>query len=100
MKIIYNNIIPLHGYVAIAFFGYIFARKKYKPLSELTINHELIHIAQAKECGGWLLYYMKYLYYCVRRGYDKNPFELEAYDHAWDLNYLKYRQKNEWKYYK
>lgn len=61
MKIIYNNIIPFPGFAAINLFGVIFARKKYRPLSETTVNHEAIHTEQMKE----LLYVGFYLCYLV-----------------------------------
>lgn len=35
MKVIYNNIIPFRGFTAINLFGFIFARKEYKPLPEI-----------------------------------------------------------------
>nr|DAE36180.1 MAG TPA: hypothetical protein [Bacteriophage sp.] len=38
MKIIYNDIIPFPGFAAINLFGVIFARKKYRPLSETTVT--------------------------------------------------------------
>ena len=50
MKIIYNSLIPFRGYKAMMLFGVIFARKKFKPLSAVTVNHESIHAAQAKDC--------------------------------------------------
>jgi hypothetical protein len=61
MKTIYNNIIPFPGFAAINLFGVIFARKKYRPLSETTVNHEAIHTEQMKE----LLYVGFYLCYLV-----------------------------------
>lgn len=43
MKVIYNNIIPFKGFVAMNICGLLFARNEYKPLSDTTINHESIH---------------------------------------------------------
>ena len=99
MKIIYNDILPLPGFIAMAFFGVILARKKYRPLSEMTINHEKIHAAQAKECGGWLRYYWQYLRYWVRYGYNKIPFEREAYSQQRNMLYLMNRRAKAWKIY-
>lgn len=56
MKIIYNSLIPFRGYKAMMLFGVIFARKKFKPLSAVTVNHESIHAAQAKDCHGYFPY--------------------------------------------
>jgi hypothetical protein len=100
MKIIYNVFLPVKGFSAMAFFGIILARKEYKPLSERTILHEQIHEAQAKECGGWFLFYLKYLWFWIQKGYRYNPFEFEAYVNDSVSNYLETREKNEWKHYK
>jgi len=43
MVIIYNNVIPVKGFSAMNLFGLIFARKAFKPLPKLVINHESIH---------------------------------------------------------
>jgi len=47
MKIIYNNVLPIKGYIAINIFDIIFARKKMKvypdSIKNVIINHELIH---------------------------------------------------------
>lgn len=100
MKIIYNNILPFPGFVAMAFFGVIFARKKYKPLSTSTINHEKIHQAQAKDVGGYLPFYVIYLAQWIKYGYKNAPFEVEAYNNGGVKNYLKNRPRNAWKNYK
>jgi hypothetical protein len=99
MKIIYNNIIPFRGFAAMMFFGIIFARKSAKPLSLNTINHEKIHHAQARECGGYLWYYSLYLCQWTKYGYRNSPFEREAYENAANLSYLKQRQAFAWKKY-
>ena len=49
-RIIYNNIIPFPGFQAITILPFVFARKKFKPLLEKTINHEGIHLRQQSEC--------------------------------------------------
>ena len=48
-KVIYNNIIPFKGFKAITIFPFVFARKKAKPLSDVYINHEGIHLSQQLE---------------------------------------------------
>ena len=96
MKIIYNNLIPFPGYVAMMLFGVIFARKKYKPLSAVVINHEAIHAAQARDCKGYFLFYCRYLWMCIRYGYRKNPFEMEAFTYQSDLSYLENRKPCAW----
>jgi hypothetical protein len=99
MKIVYNNIIPFRGFSAMMFFGVIFARKSAKPLSFRTINHEAIHDAQAKECGGYVLFYLMYLCLWVRYGYRNCPFEREAYRNELNPAYLRLRKAFAWKYY-
>jgi hypothetical protein len=80
-------------------FGVIFARKSAKPLSSRTINHESIHDTQAKECGGYVIFYLKYLAQCMRYGYRNSPFEREAYDNQQNIDYLKSRHAFEWRKY-
>lgn len=99
MRIVYNNIIPFPGFSAMAFFGYIFARKETKPIGEYTINHECIHEAQAMECKGWILFYLRYLWLWLRYGYNKHPMEKEAYLFDNDLEYLDKRTPFKWKDY-
>ena len=63
-------------------------------------NHEMIHLRQAQSCGdSWIRFYLLYIWYwfkiaCFGRfgikhaAYLLNPFEMEAYLHMNDLNYL------------
>ena len=44
----------------------------------LIVIHEMVHVRQWMD--GWGLgFWIKYLYYLVRYGYKKNPYEVEAY---------------------
>lgn len=99
MKIIYNSLLPFPGYAAMMLFGAIFARREYRPLSVRCINHESIHRAQAKDCRGYLLYYLRYLGQWIGYGYRNMPFEREAYDNQNDYGYLQRRQPKAWKRY-
>jgi hypothetical protein len=81
------------------FFGIILARKREKPLSSQTINHEEIHAEQARESGGFVPYYGHYLIMSLKYGYRDSPFECEAYDNEGDLDYLKTRKAFAWKKY-
>ena len=96
MKITYNHFLPFPGFTAMMLFGRIFARKKYKPLPEVTVNHEAIHDAQAADCGGYWRYYPAYLRQWFRYGYKRMPFELEAYRNAANLSYLEQREPKAW----
>ena len=62
-------------------------------------NHEMIHLRQAQSCGdSWLRFYLLYLWYWLRAlpanrklkhgAYLLNPFEMEAYRHMHNLDYL------------
>lgn len=100
MKVIYNNIIPFKGFVAMNLFGVLFARKKYKPLSPITINHEAIHSKQIIELGFigfYILYILEYIMRIIQHGnlhvgYRDISFEREAYAHEKDLDYLNTRK--------
>ena len=102
MKIIYNNIIPFKGFLAINLFGILFVRKDSNHiLSNFDINHEAIHTAQMKE----LLYIFFYIWYVIEwlillikykdqmKAYRNIRFEKEAYDNEKDLSYLYHRKK-------
>jgi len=75
-----------------------------------TLNHEAIHRAQFKECGGLIPTYQIYRADRTRLmrdfSYDKRTairltrFEQEAYNNAENLDYLKTRRRNEWLKYK
>lgn len=99
MKIIYNSLLPIPGYSAMMFFGVILARKSCAPLSPRTIRHEQIHVAQAKDCGGYIPYYIRYITQWIKYGYRNSPFEREAYDNEQNIAYLSIRTKNAWKTY-
>lgn len=102
MKIIYNSIIPFHGFKCINLFELLFTRKECFPLKEWDINHELIHSAQMRE----MLYIFFYVAYLLEWGfrllftkdrfsikaYRNISFEKEAYDKEFDLDYLKQRK--------
>ena len=91
---------------AIMWFGAIVVRKQSNGTkvipSDRVLHHELIHIAQAKECGGYVWYYFVYLWQwlCVGFRYNKIPFEKEAYANDKDFYYLETRLKKAWKKYK
>ena len=97
-EIIYNKLIPFKGFSAINLFGTIYARIECKPLPERTIHHELIHSAQANDfLLKWFAFYAVYLWYWIRFGYNKNPFEREAYGFDFYPRYLSSREKFAWK---
>jgi hypothetical protein len=98
IKIIYNNMIPFRGFLAINLFGYIFTRKGVH-LTHTAISHERIHTAQMEE----LLYVPFYLFYFLEwmlklfkyglKSYYNISFEREAYINQNDLLYLHHRKR-------
>ena len=91
--------------VAITLFPFIISREK---MSEDTLNHECIHIAQQKELFVvffYLLYGWDYLHGMIKyrskqKAYFRIRFEQEAYDHMFKQDYLKTRKRNAWRRYK
>ncbi len=100
MKIIYNKLIPIKGFVAVNLFGVIFTRNEYMPISDKTINHEAIHTRQILE----LFFVFFYLWYSVewlirlvqyrstKEAYRNISFERDAYAQDSDHDYLKNRK--------
>ena len=105
------------GYEALTFFGTILTHSKEEAdamngrLTTLK-NHEMIHLKQAQSTGdSWWRFYRLYLRYWLQgwrqrkryhnAGYRLNPFEMEAYEHMYDLHYLDHCQRGaeDWKRY-
>ncbi len=101
MKLVYNNIIPFKGYLAMCVFPFIFVRKDARALRTTDINHETIHGKQQIEmlCVLFFVWYgIEWFIRWVAYGFDghlayKNiSFEQEAYLHEDDLIYLNNRK--------
>lgn len=69
-------------------FPFIFVRDTE---DEELINHEKIHFQQQKELF-IIGFYVMYLVYSLR-GYKQNPFEIEAFENQYNLDYLKTRKR-------
>lgn len=99
--VVYNKLIPFKGYVAMAIFPFIFARKEYKPLAERIINHESIHLKQQIELlvlPFFLWYGIEWVvrliqYKSFKEAYRNISFEREAYDNDKDDRYLEETRK-------
>ena len=101
MKIIYNNLIPFKGSIAINLFGVLFVRNEYKKRFEsggftTTLNHESIHTEQIKELG-YIFFYIWYLIEWLLRlpfgnAYYNISFEREAYTNEKNIKYLQTRK--------
>jgi hypothetical protein len=90
---VHNNIIPFGRFTAMAFYPFIFIKKKLIKGSTLkrTVNHEKIHLAQQREMF-LVFFYLYYGYWWIKYGYRNIPFEREAYAKQDDKYYLRYRK--------
>lgn len=115
MKIKYSSIIPFKGFLCINLYETLYVRKeakerwesdRYKYQREETINHELIHEAQARDfCKVlWIGYTIFYLVYFIlwlvellrppyNSAYKDICFEREAKFNQMNLDYLATRTK-------
>ena len=109
---VYNNIIPLKGFVALTMWPLLFIRKAAAWLFDAEDeNHENIHGAQQKEMliVGALFALPLFLYwygvewlvkYCYYRDTDKayknGALEREAYANQNDMTYLSHRRPFAW----
>ena len=93
------------NYAAMMFFGHILAHTQ-EEADWLNSHgggslrrHETIHLRQAQSThDSWLCYYVLYIWYYVRAlpqnrhfrnaAYYLNPFEMEAYEHMYEQDYL------------
>lgn len=103
MKIVKNRFIPPRGFSYVNLFGVLFTRR-YRPISDVTFNHEQIHTEQMKE----MLYVFFYLWYIMEwlvrliilrdshQAYRAISFEREAYNNQTNLTYLGGRKRYRW----
>ena len=92
------------GFTAATVFGRIYTRTQeaadhLNNRFDALKNHEMIHLRQAQSThDSWLLFYVRYFWYSLRAiGYIRrmknamyylNPFEIEAYRHMYEKDYL------------
>lgn len=95
------------SYAALTFFGYIVvhSQEEADQLNARTsansslIRHETIHLRQAQSThDSWFCFYLLYIWYYLRAlpqnrymknaAYYLNPFEMEAYEHMYEKDYL------------
>ena len=101
MKVIYNNYIPVRGYVALTLWPFVFVRNSaIRRYTLVTANHESIHGMQQREtlCLVFFLWYaVEYIirlviYRSRKEAYRNISFEQESYIHESDLFYLSSRR--------
>ena len=107
MKVVTDSFWLRKGFDALTFFGYIVVSnmKEAERLNTTASNedslkrHEMIHLRQAQSThNSWICFYIRYLWYYVRAipqnkyrrnaAYYINPFEMEAYEHMYEEDYL------------
>ena len=112
MPAVVNSFWMRKGFEGLTFFGHILTPSEETAnlfkVSPAMKNHEMIHLRQAQSCGdSWLRFSLFYIWYWLRAlpanrklkhaAYLLNPFEMEAYRHMNDLNYLANNEANEWR---
>lgn len=92
--------VPFLRVRGMAFFPFILLRNKNSRQDPVLMNHERIHLRQQLELlivPFYLFYLINYLYNLIttldhETAYRNIIFELEAYDHDKELNYLAHRR--------
>ena len=118
MKAVKNGFWLGKNYTAMMFFGHILTHTQ-KDADRINKNsnsirrHETIHLRQAQSThNSWICFYWLYTYYFFRAlpqnrhmkgaAYRINPFEMEAYEHMYDAEYIdqcKTEGAQEWREY-
>lgn len=104
MRAVLGGMLLPRSYAAMTFFGSILAHTQEEVDSinarpSILLNHEMIHLRQAQSVhNSWFCFYILYIWYYLRAlpqnrhmrnaAYYLNPFEMEAYEHEYDRNYL------------
>lgn len=104
MKVIYNNLIPFKGFIAINLFGVVFARRDAAIyMTTETLQHEYIHTMQQRELlfvGFYLWYFIEWIIRIFIHGfkdaYSNISFEREAQAFEKDPKYHLKRNPYQW----
>lgn len=119
IKLKYSRIIPFPGFYACAIFNCIFRHPKYKnrKLSNITYNHEMIHVDQQLDfvggieklyvLGGIIFYMVYFIEWLIKliisaftlgkvKAYHSISFEQEAYQNEKDFKYRDNRKRFYW----
>ena len=101
MKIVYNNIIPFEGFLAMTIYPFIFVKKKYRYMfNDKDIRHETIHSKQQIELLiiiFFIWYLLEYIfrifqYWNLNKAYRNICFEREAFANENNKEYLDNRK--------
>ena len=77
LRVKYSSRLVRKGYTAWVLYPFVFFRASRTYVSDKLFRHELEHTYQV-ERDGWLVFYIKWLYYRIKHGYLANPYEVEA----------------------
>ena len=64
-------------------YPYVLFKYQRENVDDWLFRHELEHVYQI-EREGFIKFHLKYLYYLIRYGYKKNPYEIAARNRQYD----------------
>jgi len=79
LRVIYGSRLVRRKYGAWVMFPFMFFRGHRDEVTDALFRHEMEHVYQVLN-DGWLVFYVKYLWWLCKHGYDKHPYELAARD--------------------
>ena len=82
-RVKYRSRLVPPGFAAWVIAPYMLFRQPKLEVDDRLFRHEMQHIYQVEK-EGWFKFYVKYLYYSIRYGYTRNPYEVEARAHEND----------------
>ena len=85
MKFRYDkNVVLMFGAAGhVIFYPFVLFKYPRDKVSDKLFRHELQHVYQIQKLG-YIGFFSRYIWYSIRYGYKKNPFEIEARFHAND----------------
>lgn len=64
-------------------YPFVLFKQAQKDVTDTLFRHEMQHVYQIRRMGWWT-FYGKYIYLLIRHGYQRHPFELEAWERQKD----------------
>ena len=95
LRIFYGSILVRKGYAAWVLYPFMFFRDAKEDVNDRLFRHEMEHVYQVMR-DGWWTFYIKYLWWLYRYGYEQHPYEQEArgMEHS-PLSYIERRFKDD-----
>jgi hypothetical protein len=78
LRVKYGTWMVPPGYYGWVIYPFMLFRPSKDEVTDIQFRHELQHVYQVRE-HGWLKFYITWAWYSITRGYDNNPYEIEAY---------------------